>query len=107
MKFLPFLGIILLLSSCEKNVSVRSTFTQPKFSFSITATLKPNCEALIAVTYPPGPLPKTIISYFIFIYDLNCYGNKFEKAGIIFSYKLKNLLQIYELIFHLVKLNLI
>jgi hypothetical protein len=42
MKFLPFLGIILLLSSCEKNVSVPPTFTQPKFSFSIDSALVGN-----------------------------------------------------------------
>ena len=34
----------------------------PIDSFSITAVFKPNCEALIAVTYPPGPLPTTIKS---------------------------------------------
>jgi hypothetical protein len=42
MKFLPFLGIILLLSSCEKNVSVPPTFTQPTFSFSIDSALVGN-----------------------------------------------------------------
>lgn len=42
MKFLPFLGIILLLSSCEKSVSVPPTFTQPKFSFSIDSALVGN-----------------------------------------------------------------
>ncbi|MDP5107106.1 MAG: hypothetical protein NWQ31_13155, partial [Polaribacter sp.] len=29
------------------------------------ATLKPNCDALIPVTYPPGPLPIIMMSYFI------------------------------------------
>jgi hypothetical protein len=42
MKFLPFLGIILLLSSCEKNVSIPPTFTQPTFSFSIDSALVGN-----------------------------------------------------------------
>ena len=36
--------------------------TPPSDSFSITAVFIPSCEALIAVTYPPGPLPKTITS---------------------------------------------
>jgi hypothetical protein len=42
MKFLPFLGIILLLSSCGKDVSVPPTFTQPTFSFSIDSALVGN-----------------------------------------------------------------
>ena len=37
----------------------------PRLSFSIIATFLPNCEALIAATYPPGPLPKIMMSYFI------------------------------------------
>jgi hypothetical protein len=42
MKFLPFLGIILLLSSCGKDVSVPPTFTQPTFSFTIDSALVGN-----------------------------------------------------------------
>ena len=42
MKFLPFLGIILLLSSCEKSVSVPPTFSQPKFTFTIDSALVGN-----------------------------------------------------------------
>lgn len=33
--------------------------------FSINATFFPNCDALIAEMYPPGPEPITMISYFI------------------------------------------
>jgi len=42
MKFLPFLGIILLFCSCEKDVNIPSTFTQPTFSFTIDSALVGN-----------------------------------------------------------------
>ena len=43
-------------------------FNHPKVEyFSIIAAFKPNCEALTAAIYPPGPDPITIKSYFIFI----------------------------------------
>ena len=32
----------------------------PTASFSINAVFKPNCAALIAETYPPGPPPITV-----------------------------------------------
>ena len=44
------------------------TFKQvpPKVAyFSIIATFFPNCDALIAAIYPPGPEPITIMSYFM------------------------------------------
>ena len=37
----------------------------PSASRSTTAVFKPNCDARMAVTYPPGPLPRTITSYFM------------------------------------------
>ena len=37
----------------------------PNVFFSIIATYLPNCAALIAATYPPGPDPITITSYFL------------------------------------------
>jgi hypothetical protein len=40
----------------------------PRFSFSTMAVFMPNCEARIAVTYPPGPLPSTTTSYCAIIY---------------------------------------
>ena len=35
------------------------------------AVLKPSCDARMAVTYPPGPLPTTIISYEFMKCNLN------------------------------------
>ena len=40
--------------------------TPPRDTYSTIAVFKPNCEARIAVTYPPGPLPITMTSKFIF-----------------------------------------
>ena len=37
--------------------------TPPRLSFSMMAVFSPSCEARIAVTYPPGPLPIMTISY--------------------------------------------
>ncbi len=42
MKFLPLLSIILLFFSCQKDVSIQPTFTQPKFSFTIDSALVGN-----------------------------------------------------------------
>ena len=41
--------------------------TPPRCSASTNAVDKPNCEDLIAATYPPGPPPKIIKSYFLFV----------------------------------------
>src|SRR6478752_5064552 len=58
-------------------VGMQPQFKQmpPRLSFSMIAVLNPNCEALIAATYPPGPLPITTTSYAI-IFKL-----KNEKVG--------------------------
>ena len=39
--------------------------TPPNSDFSMMAVFKPNWEARIAATYPPGPLPITIKSKFM------------------------------------------
>ncbi len=44
-------------------VGIQPQFRQipPKLSLSITTVLNPNCAALIAATYPPGPPPSIAI----------------------------------------------
>src|SRR5215213_3261230 len=56
-----------LLSNALVGMQPQLRQMPPKLSFSMIAVLKPSCDALIAATYPPGPLPITTTSYAIMI----------------------------------------
>src|SRR5215467_1452866 len=66
-------------------VGIQPQFKQipPRLSFSMIAVLKPNCDARIAATYPPGPLPRTTTSYAISIYDFRFYDFSDSSGSIL------------------------
>src|SRR5690554_5454691 len=51
-----------LLSNALVGIQPQLRQIPPSSAASMTAVFKPNCEAQITATYPPGPLPTTITS---------------------------------------------